>query len=73
MITTLLLLVAVLSMAAGVLVGRRMNQIDRERLEARRWKTWQWEQELLSAVEHRGCSGCRLLRRRAELMRVPID
>lgn len=67
------LLLVVLVSAAGVSIGRRLNQLDRERLDARRWKTWQWEQELLSAAEHRGCSGCILLRRRAELLRLPSD
>jgi hypothetical protein len=67
----LVLLVGVAVVIGMVLAGERDHR-ERLRLDALRWRLWNWEQEIISAAECRGCPSCELLRRRADLQRGPL-
>jgi hypothetical protein len=62
-----------LAVAAGMIIaGERLHR-ERQRLDARRWELYFWEQEIVNTAELRGCRSCQLLRHRADLQRPPTE
>jgi hypothetical protein len=68
-----LVMIVGISVGAGMILAGERHRRSRLRLDADRRALWRWEQELLAAAEVRGCPGCHLLRRRAELQRLPSE
>jgi len=68
-----LFMLFLLAVGIGILIAGEQQRINRLRSAKRSWELFRWEQELLNIAELDGCPSCRLLRRRAELQRRPID
>jgi len=62
-----------LAVGIGILIAGEQQRIQRLRLAKLSWELFRWEQELLNIAELDGCPSCRLLRRRADLLRHPTD
>jgi hypothetical protein len=71
MLITIIVCGAALLVALAITIGVSDGRAQRaawKRIASARRELWEWEEELIHAAEGRGCAGCQVLRRRAELL-----